>query len=545
MSLTQEQIIEMDKITGRNTVIPSVSNSRANEIRALAQTAQQEKIRTEEPLVSKFSQGVAKSTITPLVNLGSSVARQTVGRVVSAIEGKGFVAQPEEKNPVIEELNRPSESGSEMTGRIFGDIATFALPEMWISKALKVPKTIKGVVQIAKDVGISKLQTKDTEDALVTGGISTAVRTFIPAVRLLDSVFKRSLAVAGAKGSDVIQTIAKYPEEATKGLRGDPVKLLKDSAQKVIDYTKGFYQNAKTQYREVLANIEKNYDTLLQGFKNVPSKTEGGIQTIEKRAGTSIITDPQGNRFNLSISGAKSFITNSLKDFGVKGSTKGGFDFSNSSLNDMEQKIMNKVVDKINTWTDITPTGIDKLADVVKGYAREGSGSMQRANSIIWKMGSSIDDYLAERIPMAKEMRDSYTQAMRFMDELRINLSAIGKGTPDEIADVSSRIQNLFTTNKETARAFIESLPGGKEIVGGEAGRQLAKEEISRASGSIGNFIANIIQTVVPPKAIGEIATKLGVAENVATKIYETLKPLAPETHAGIINLIRESINQK
>lgn len=482
---------------------------------------------------------------------GATESLQTVGNIVAKPVAAGIdklsLKEGQTAQPVgFTEEQLAAKTPIEAFGKGAERIAEFIIPEGIIAKAVtKLPTIVGAGAKIAKDVAVAGVQSKgDVQDMTVTGLLSAGTRGIVPAVKLLGNTFKRTLGLLANRGTDLVNEVVENPTAAKAGLRGDPVKTLKDSATQLSQYAKQVDTGAKDAFKEGLDYIEKNYDEVVSGFKNIPDTTGAGFDTIKKQAGTSIITDPQGNRFNLSLGSLKSFLTNSLKTFNVGGGSKAGFDFRNASLSDQEERLVQKAFERIQNWDDITPTGINRLADVVKGFARPESGSMERANAILWNTASKIDDYLIERVPKVGELNAAYTQANRFLEEMSVHLNAIGKATsPREIARVSTKIQNLFGANKDTARAFLEGLPGGKDILGTEAGRQLGIADISKASGSIGNFIANVIQTVVPPKAIGEIAAGYGISIQKAEQIYNAVKPLETTAQATVLNLLRDVLN--
>lgn len=475
---------------------------------------------------------------------GQEIAQQTIGRGIEKITGtpKEELGSPlyEGKEPeALEAKNIPQGIGK------FGiDVATYFVPETFIAKTLtKVPSLIRGGIQVAKDVAIT--QAKEGEDAGTTGVISAGVRSIVPGVRLLGGIFQRGLGFIAARGTDLVDEVIKNPEYARLGLAGDPVQILKESATKLSNYAKEIKTAASATFREGLDAVEKQYTKVLKGFKVVKPKEVGGIETIVLRDGTTIIKDPQGNKFNLSLESIKGAVTKVLNEFNVSGNTKVGFDPTNSALSTSEFKAVEGAIQKLKNWKDITPTGLNRLADAVKAYAKPEVESFARANAVIFKLASSVDDYLISHVPKFKELNASFSGSQKFLEELSVHLNAIGKSTSArEIQRVSAKIQNLFGANKDTAREFLRGLPGGEEILGKEAGRQLRVADISKASGSIGNVLANFIQTALPPKTIGYIASYFGTSKIMATKIYNTLKPLGEAERVTVINLMKELIDK-
>src|SRR3990167_10197912 len=113
---------------------------------------------------------------------------------------------------------------------------------------------------------------------------------------------------------------------------------------------------------------------------------------------------------------------------------------------------------------------------------------------------------------------------MKFLEELNTWTKAAGDiNSPQELKAVASSLANIFNANKEMARAFLGGLPGGQQILGTEAGREMAKG-ISRSGAAIGDLINQAIQTAVPPKVIGEIAAYAGISQRAVAPLLERLK---------------------
>lgn len=500
-----------------------------------------EETSTYDEIVNKgkeFATGVAKGELKLAHGLGEVGAKLagSVGFPVHDI----YRPETEKYQKVTEGLE--SKTGFETAGEITANIASFLLPEHLIAKTMaKSPAIIRGTLQVAKDIGIAGLTKGDMG---TTGILSVATRGAFPAIKLLSNVFQRSLGFLALRGTDVVDEIVKNPQYARMGLRGNPVDLLKKSATALSQYADDIKKGSSTTFGEGIKEIENNYDELLKGFKVVKPKTTGGLETITLRDGTTIIKDVAGNKFNLSLESVKAGLTKALKEFDVAGNTKTGFSFRNSALSNSEEKMVRSALAKLNNWDDITPTGLNRLADAIKAFAKPEQESAARANAVLFKLASNIDDYLSLRVPKFKELNSAFGNSQRFLEELSVHLNAVGKSTsPREISRISAKIQNLFGANKDAARSFLRTIPGGDKILGVEAGRELAIADITKASGAIGNIVANAIQTLIPPKAVGEIAAAFGTTKEIAEGIYNVLKPLDKAAKVTTINLLREAFD--
>lgn len=485
-------------------------------------------VKTEAPraTATDFAIGAGKGAIETLQNIGNIVAKPL---------GKAMGVPEEEIGIPKEKLE--ADNTAQKVGKFTERVAEVAVPATKISTATKtLPFISRVVTRTLADMGIMIAQEGEIK-AKEQGAISLASQA-IPSVlkiggKYLSNIFKRGAGVLTSKGSEVVEQVLKDPELAMKGMEGNPVQTLRSAASSVVDFIKNLSKSAKETYGETIQNIEKNYQEVISGFR---SSQKDGMTLIHPETGTTIIKDPNGNKFNLALGTLKKYITNGLKDFNVTGSTKGGFDFSNSSLNPQEEAVMGKVVDKIQNWTDITPTGLNRLSQIVEGYARAESAGLKRANAIIYRIANTMDDYIAERVPGIREMNNEYKQSMQFIQQLENQVGQItGKAvTPELIDQVSKKISNLFTANKQIARDVISKMPGGEDLLSIEAGREMV-QSIGRASAGLGGKIEGLVQAVIPPERVAKLTAFVGKQGKKLDPILPVLEKLVPTERAVLI----------
>lgn len=479
--------------------------------------------------------GVVKGAVNPLVNTGRALQKgvqETAGRALEAV----LPMDKEEIFPVAPAPAEP-EGTPEKVGAAVSSFVQLLVPELFLQKALtatKIPTIGKGAIQVAKDTGIAAAQSGgDLTETAVTAAASAATRPLAPAVNLLGNMLKRTAGLASGRGTDVIEQILKTPEAARKGLRGDPLQTLKKSALEVINHTKNVGDNARAAFKQGVEEIQAMY-------KLIPDNPE----RLRVREGA-FFQGPDGHHFKLSMKDMRGFLNKGLNEFRVVVSPNGEMSFNNSSLLPGEEAVMKKVVEKMKNWTDVSPVGINTLADVIRGYAREEVPSMKRANAIIWATARGIDDYLGEQIPKFKKLNAAFAESMRYVEELHGHLGALGRAdSPAEVKRVATKIQNLFNANKGMSRQVLESLPGGREILGTEAGRQMSSD-IPRSTASIGDKITGLMNAVLPPKAIGEIAAAMSISRKEAQGIFKKLNALAPAARAAFLETIRQMSSEE
>jgi hypothetical protein len=464
-----------------------------------------------------FSQGVAKSGLSTLQNLGNMV----LSPVKSALGLQGV------KTGLSEETLKP-QTRAEETGKLVGDIAQYFVPSTRIAKATQglsfLPKVLS---RTAGDVGVAGIQSGgDTGEMKTVGAISAGIQSISPIVRMLSSIGKRTLATVSGKGTEVIEQALKTPEATRQGLRLPALQSLKDDVSNVITQVKDLARASTQNYGKALEELPKR-------LGRSPEVITAGQKTTIKVG---------GQTYTLSMQGIKSSLTRTLRDFGVEvNPKKKTLDFLQTTLDSGEEKRLREVFTVINKWKDTTPQGLNTLATKIGNFKKPTEQSKQ-LNAMIGKIKNNVRDYIGDRVPAVKELNKRFMQEQRFLDELDTYLrTSNGFNTADTVKNVANRIQKLFVKDKEMAREVLENLAGGAEIAGRQAGREL-QSAIPRSTATIGDKISGIIQSILPPKVIGEIITTTGIAKNQLQSILQTgLSKLPEEQAVSLLNMLKNS----
>lgn len=345
---------------------------------------------------------------------------------------------------------------------------------------------------------------------------------FKPIGKFLSGFGERMAGALSGKGTEAISEVLKNPELALQGLKGKDIEILKTNAKIVRD--------------EVLAFAKTHKEDYAKALEDLPKRLGANPQVVTDNAKTTIKVG--GKIYVLSKQQAKTAITDILRGAGVKvDRAKDFLDFTESPLNEAEGKAVQKVWNLINNWTDTTPKGLNNLAVKIGDFKRTGPGN-EYFNSTIGKVKESIRDYLGSRIPTAGEMNLKYAESASTLEKLRDIFDVPNNfETKEGLIDVAKKMQTLFSGKKQLERDFIKaSLPSGEEVVAREAGRLIAQSP-SQASASIGDAVKNLIQTVISPKAVGEIVARTGIASEKIKPVLETLQKLAPAERQAFLNL--------
>jgi len=320
--------------------------------------------------------------------------------------------------------------------------------------------------------------------------------------KLFGGVAKRLGGAISGKGAEALEMIIENPEAAKEGLRGESLEVLKDSAKEIRGVVKRMQSDASEKFGQ---EIDK-----LPVFKKInKKKIERNIAPRLENFGITMID----NKFNL----------------------------KNSVLDEADEKVLKKMFDLFETHTDETPKALNDLARKVSAF-RKGADRTQ-LNTVVDTVRRGIRDTVGEEVPQLKKALTDYSQKEDFLDALMGELSIKrGFDSTEGIIKTSRKIANLFGSNKELTRELIEQAGAG-DILAREAGRQLA-EAPSRASVSIGETTRSILQSVIPPKAIGEVAAALGTTKEKVRPLINILNNYAPVERIALFNLFASLLNE-
>ena len=240
----------------------------------------------------------------------------------------------------------------------------------------------------------------------------------------------------------------------------------------------------------------------------------------------------------LTLGGIKNKITTTLKDFNI-GSEAGLLDFERSALTKSHHKDIQELVDRVYSWKDISPQGLDDLREIIGSYRKGGinlgSGDA-KFNAVVERLKSNLSSYVGERVPQIRKLNLDYHVASDFIDSIKSELS-LGK---EKQGTVVRKILNLFNPKSVEGRRLIERL-GQKtaaDLKSEAAGLVMARltpeglaKYLAGAELASGQFLA---LPFTSPRIIGEIATGFGKA--VKSKGVKVLKRGLPKAIRGAIS---------
>lgn len=317
---------------------------------------------------------------------------------------------------------------------------------------------------------------------------------------------KRLGSVISGKSVNVIDKIISEPRIAKEGLRGDEVSVLKEISNEARNAVSNLQKIAGQEY-------EKAIDSLPQVAEIEPMKIVNRIKT-------------------------------KFDDFGIK-LDKGNLSFAESPLDEAQQKVVTKMWELMKEPKNFNnPKSMNILAQKISKFRKVGDKEL---NNIVDTARRAVRDIVGDEVPQLREALKKYSDKQDFLDAVRTELSISGKTDSTEgIIKTSKKLQNIFNSNKELAVDLVENLEkeSGTKILAKEAGRQLGAQP-SRAQVSIGDGLRGIVQTVIPPKAVGEMAAATGIAKEKIKPFVDLLSKFAPVERIAVFNLFRSALNEE
>lgn len=494
----------------------------------------------------------AGSTIKNIGDLGEKALSQTAGRVANVFTGKGAVptqtANQTQLGQKAEKILQPVGTAQKI-GKAAEQVSEFLIPGGAASKAGKAAELATGAGKLAKAAGLgAKALTEAGTMAGVTaaqGGSGKDIKN----AGLLGAAFP--IVGAAAKGLGKVGTAVV--EHLASTLSGVPKAAIQHAVENPVAVQKAMTRAAQDE--GMSQKIYKNAVEALDDLKNARrSAYEGNLVKLEKEITYTkngqmyvnrVLTDAEakatkgyipgtsiGVPTKLSTNGIKNVFTRTAKQFGAEGSGQRGLDFTNVALDDAHISKLQKLQDRIYNWTDTSPTGINKLRQVIASYETGGvnlAGSESKFNKIIGDLRRNLSDYVGERVPQVAVMNKEYRAASEVIDNIRNQLK-IGSKDPNTAL---RKLVNVFNPKSSLYRPVVEQLgeKAGKDLMSDIAGLVMSKWTPE----GIGKYLAGIIEggsgvaAFTHPEALAAIpATMLAssprVIGNVATKGAKLVK---------------------
>ena len=488
-----------------------------------------------------FATGVAKSELGAVAGLdkfGSGLANWLTGKGFKPSEG---ITGTDIGKKLLSDKNLESTGLAQSIGKYGTDIAQFFIPggaeeeatakvtsllpkagEMFFDAGGNLTKIGKaaeyGIESIMRGIGaagVTTAQTGSPKAGATMGGITALLNTPIAlGGKLLGGIFKNIASFTSGKGSDVINAITRDPSTALKGLGEDTATGLRNSSLAIKKYASDVYSAVKARYAQGLKDIESKYLPSAENFM---------------KQGNNLIT-PEGTT-PITLNGVKSTITSVFNQFGVEGDFVKGFNFANAPTDALKRPLTN-IYNKIKNFTDISPTGLHNLTQNLTDIANKTKDP--QAIAVASQIADNIRTYMSEKIPEMKALNADYSQVSKFLENMDNYLSTgvksgikAGMQTEEGIVQTANKLAGLFGQNKELARQFIESIPGGAKWISEQAGRTIAEGQKLTGFAGGGGMFQRALESAIPSKLTGWLTAR-------GSQLSDILEKLTP-AEQGII----------
>lgn len=498
---------------------------------------------SEESKPDGFLKGLAKGIAKPFVeigtsayNVGSSVGKLVQGDVQGASEAIG-----QSRNIPFFGETKPAFTGQETTGGALKKMAGYGT---------EIASTIAPMGEIGvgtKALGKTALK-YGTTSALGDLGHQLQGDKPINKMEVLKSgLIGSAVPVVGRGASKLIKGVGNVGAELlgkTTGTSGDVIKEAFNNPNVIKFSRQAGSKGANDLQKQALEEAQQGLQ------KMVKAKGDEYVSALEK-----IKSNPQ--EMQGVMSELKNKINQHLENYDITVGKDGKLDFSNSALD--HSNALQKAYNTINTWTDNTAAGLDRLKKKLGQFADQVPSTEQRGgmSNILNDLKNSTRQHLNEKVPGYKEMTSKYAQASDLHDEIKRALS-LGDNASQDTA-----IRKLMSTTKENndlRKEFVDILSGssGTDIRGKLAGSALAPNFAGGLSGKIaqaaipGAGIAHYLNPgAVPligayiaassPRLMGEFTTLLGKA----TKQMVKANKFTPQIENSLRILLQRSLNKK
>lgn len=209
-----------------------------------------------------------------------------------------------------------------------------------------------------------------------------------------------------------------------------------------------------------------------------------------------------------------------------------GADFSKSAIVKAgEETAVNKTLQTISTWNDFSPQGIQDLSERVGALRNFESGAQTQSSAIVGQIYHAVGDVIKKNYPELARLKTNFSTNQKVLDEIGNVLSA-GKDKPTQIQGAVSRLDNLFTQNKDEYINVIKQLGERSGVdylsllAGGEFQKVLPSFIRGLGGGSavgVGASVLNpyllLLAPLFSPRVVGSIARNASGAAQTASQL--------------------------
>lgn len=504
------------------------------------------------------------STIRGLLGLSEKITQKTIDplskKLTTTIQGKPLSqAQEASYNDAMFQGEKPGFLKTKGVGEKVGfgveQVGEFFVPGGAVTKANKAVAGTKALTKLGQAGKAGKLGAGSLK-LLARGGLEAGSAASVTAAQGGD--VKTAAIVGGAlpfvgKTLGLLGSAAKSTSKfISSSLSGVPEAAIEQAFKNPTAVRAAITRAAQEGGESAAKRINQTAIKALQSLKSARSEVyERGLANLNKEVRTTkagqlyvkkVVTEYDVKAglaaksalgktswvpTDLTTSGLKNVTTKTLKEFGAK--AKGQvIDFSEVAMDSSHAKKLQEIVDRVYGWKNISPTGLNKLTQIIDGYKLGGVnlGTSEKSfNAIIGKMRTNLSEYVGQRIPQIRELRKGYASQSEVIDSIVKELK-LGRGDPNTAL---RKLLNVFNPKSQVYRPIVEELgeKAGVDLMSDIAGLTMAQwtpqglgKYLATLFGGIGSGLSiaapqallslPAIGAMSSPRLIGKTVTRLG-----------------------------------
>lgn len=438
-----------------------------------------------------------------------------LGQVVDQVSGSGL-ARTLMQDPVqqaqqagVEQMKQrylTPNNDAQKAGFTGEQIGEFFLPGIGEEKASeKAP----GVLE-----KLGGLAAKSGKEAAQMGGVSLAQQGKLNSDVVTNAAIGGAFPVAGA----ALKSLGGVGKEVAKNFFG----LLSGVPADAIEHA---LKNPEAVQKAITSAAKSGGDTTAQQIYKDATDALDSLKKARSTAFEEKLTNIKGNTADVKLStqGIKDATQKTVEDFG--GTMKGKvLDASGMAIDKSHANKLQELINRIHSWADPSPTGVNKLRQIVDGYKLGGinlGSSEKQFNAMVGKLRTNLSQYVEKEVPAFKAMNSEYAAHSKVLDDIRSQLK-IGSKDPNTAL---RKLLNVFNPKSTVYRPIVQELgeKGGKDLMSDIAGLVMSKWTPEGLGKYLMPFTEGAALThpgaalTVPatlaassPRVVGEAATRLG-----------------------------------
>jgi len=411
--------------------------------------------------LGEFLSGVGKgalSTVRGISSLGekglagvSELGARVFGAEEAAETFKEQRQEPAAGELITEEMTE-ARTPIEKAGKLTEQVGEFFIPGGQIYRAGKgVQAGIKGIQQLPRAVrAIGGLTGRAGVEAAGAAGMTALQRGDIDKESGEAAIYGAIFPFGGAGLKGIGDASGKVLQFFTRRLSGVPTESMEMALRNP--------EKIRQVMRRYANDIPGGLDDLRESLSKAMSDYRVMLNENYGRALGSI--DEGKFAGKLSLDDVKNTFQDTLNKFGGVSVEKGVVDTSKSVLRNFDNQLQD-MYDLIYTWDDITPTGLNRLRQVIdSSYTQNLTAASvdkgaRKFNALVGEVQDNLRNYVGKNVP---EIKTANAEFSKNVDVLKRLENEIGIGRNVKESTIESKLRRTMTESGDFYRNLIRDL---------------------------------------------------------------------------------------